>query len=228
MNNTTEVRSSGAPAPLRGRKLDIKLEVLVIPVSDVDRAKEFYARLGWRLDADRSGDGFRLVQFTPPGSACSVQFGTGLISSAPGSAQGMVLVVPDVEEAHDELASLGVNVSEVYHCATAFVCRFRDGEGVFERVDGTAPNRATYGSFASFNDPDGNGWTFQEITARLPGRTEQGATSFASTSDLAGALRRAEAAHGRHEARTGEADPGWPDWYANYIVREQAGEELPS
>jgi catechol 2,3-dioxygenase-like lactoylglutathione lyase family enzyme len=203
------------------------LEVLVIPVSDVDRAKDFYSRLGWRLDADRVGDGFRLIQFTPPGSECSVQFGTNLTQAVPGSARGMLLVVSDVQAAHDDLISRGVEVSEVFHCATDGVCRFRDGDGAFERVGGPAPDHASYGSFASFSDTDGNGWLFQEVTARLPGRVHPAETSFSSARDLAGALRRAAAAHGEHEKRIGQADANWPDWYAEYMVAEQAGTELP-
>jgi catechol 2,3-dioxygenase-like lactoylglutathione lyase family enzyme len=225
--NTTEVGTGDAGGSASVTKRDMKLEVIVIPVSDVDRAKDFYARLGWRLDADRSGDGFRLVQFTPPGSGCSIQFGTNLTTVAPGSARGMVLVVSDLDAAHAELTSLGVKVTDVYHCATGSVCRFHAGDGAFERVSGTAPGRATYSSFLSFTDPDGNEWVFQEVTQRLPGRLDPGITSYASTSDLASALRRASAAHGQHEARIGAADPNWPDWYADYMVKEQSGEELP-
>jgi catechol 2,3-dioxygenase-like lactoylglutathione lyase family enzyme len=224
---TIESRSDGN-GTADGRA-DTKLEVLVIPVSDVDRAKEFYGRLGWRLDADRAGDGFRLVQFTPPGSACSVQFGTSLTPAEPGSAQAMLLVVADIGAVREEMAGHGVEVSEVFHCATGSVCRFQDGQGVFERVGGPAPDHASYGSFAAFSDPDGNGWLLQEVTTRLPGRIDTAAgTAFASTADLAAAMRRAEAAHGEHERRTGVADPDWPDWYAAYMAAEQAGTELPT
>jgi len=203
---------------------NMKLEVVVIPVSDVDRAKEFYESLGWRLDADvAAGDEFRLVQVTPPGSGCSVQFGTNLTPAAPGSAQSLYLIVPDVEGARDELAARGVDVSEVFHEGTRGA-RFHDSG----RVAGPSPDRSSYGSFASFSDPDGNGWLFQEVTTRLPGRIDAAATAFASAGDLAQALRRAEAAHGEHEKRTGQADANWPDWYAEYMVREQAGDDLPS
>ena len=149
--------------------MDVKLEVVVIPVSDVDRARDFYARLGWRLDADVVDDPFRLVQMTPPGSSCSVQFGTGLIAASPGTAQALYLVVGDIDAAREELLGLGVDVSPVFHCATGFACRFEgaDAEG---RVAGRGPERRSYASFASFSDPDGNGWLLQEITTRLPGR----------------------------------------------------------
>ncbi|HEY6478657.1 MAG TPA: VOC family protein [Streptosporangiaceae bacterium] len=206
----------------------MKLEVLVIPVSDADRAKDFYQRLGWRLDADVAADDFRLIQFTPPDSACSVQFGVSLTPAAPGSAQDSLLVVPDVRATRDDLAGRGVEISEVFHCATGAACRFRDGEGAFERVAGPAPDHGSYGSYASFSDPDGNGWILQEVTARLPGRVDAAATEFASAAELASAMRRAEAAHGEHEKRTGAADPDWPDWYAAYMVAEQAGTELPT
>jgi catechol 2,3-dioxygenase-like lactoylglutathione lyase family enzyme len=204
----------------------MKLEVVVIPVSDVDRAKEFYGRLGWRLDADvTAGDDFRLIQFTPLGSGCSVQFGTNVTPAAPGSAQGLYLIVSDIEAARDELFPGGVEVSEMFHEGMPGA-RFQHATN--GRVSGPAPDRGSYRSFASFSDPDGNGWLFQEVTTRLPGRIESAATSFASANDLASALRRAAAAHGEHEKRTGEADPDWPDWYAEYMVAEQAGEELPS
>jgi catechol 2,3-dioxygenase-like lactoylglutathione lyase family enzyme len=205
--------------------MDMKLEVVVVPVADVDRAKIFYTALGWRLDADIATDEtFRVVQMTPPGSSASVIFGTSVTSQEPGSAQGLHLIVNDIEAAHDELKRLGADPSEVFH----------DAGGIFHhagtdaRVLGPDSHRASYGSFLSFGDPDGNGWVLQEITARLPGRVDPAVTTFASTTDLAGALRRAAAAHGEHEARTGAADPDWPDWYADHMVREQAGAELPS
>jgi catechol 2,3-dioxygenase-like lactoylglutathione lyase family enzyme len=207
--------------------MDMKFEVVVIPVSDVDRAKEFYGGLGWRLDADRGGEEFRLIQFTPPGSGCSVQLGTNLTSAEPGSAQGLLLIVSDIQAAHDDLVRRGVEVSEVFHCATGTACRFRDGDGVFQRVTGPAPDHTSYYSFAAFSDPDGNGWLLQEVTTRLPGRVDAAATSFASSGDLAAAMRRASAAHGEHEKRIGAADPDWPDWYAAYMVAEQAGTTLP-
>ena len=226
--STTEDRSSDASGTANAWSVETKLEVIVLPVSDVDRAKEFYERLGWRLDADRAGEDFRLIQFTPPGSGCSVQFGTNLTSAEPGSAQALLLTVSDVEAAHDELVRRGVEVSEVFHCAVGTACRFRDGEGVFQRVTGPVPDHTSYSSFASFSDPDGNGWLFQEVTARLPGRVDPAATSFSSASDLASAMVRAALAHGEHEKRIGQADPDWPHWYARYMVAEQAGTELPT
>jgi predicted enzyme related to lactoylglutathione lyase len=207
--------------------MDMKFEVAVIPVSDVDRAKEFYGTLGWRLDADFSFDnGFRVVQFTPPGSGCSVQFGTNTTSAAPGSARGLYLIVSDVAAARDELAGRGADVNEVFHAGTPGA-QFQP-DGTSGRVSGPAPDHASYGSFATFSDPDGNGWLLQEITRRLPGRVDAADTAFASAADLAGALRRAEAAHGEHERRTGQRDANWPDWYAEYMVAERAGTELPT
>jgi catechol 2,3-dioxygenase-like lactoylglutathione lyase family enzyme len=205
--------------------LDMKFEVVVIPVSDVDRAKEFYGRLGWRLDADfRFDNGFHVVQFTPPGSACSIQFGTNITPAAPGSAQNLYLVVSDIEATRKELLARGVRVSELFHPGTP-EAQFRPD--VSSRITGPAPDHATYRSFATFSDPDGNGWLLQEVTTRLPGRIDPAATSFGSVGDLASALRRAETAHGEHEKRTGKRDENWPDWYAAYMVAEQAGEELP-
>jgi catechol 2,3-dioxygenase-like lactoylglutathione lyase family enzyme len=207
-------------------RVDMKFEAVVIPVSDVDRAKEFYARLGWRLDADfRFDNGFRVVQFTPPGSGCSVQFGTNITRAVPGSAQGLYLIVSDIEAARNDLIAHAVEVSNVFHAGTPGA-QFQP-DGTPGRVGGPSPDHATYGSFATFSDPDGNGWLLQEITTRLPGRIDTGETTFASVADLASALRRVEAAHGDHEKRTGAADPNWPDWYAAYIVAEQAGTELP-
>ena len=205
--------------------VDLKLEVVVIPVTDVDRAKNFYAGLGWRLDADFPFDnGFRVVQFTPPGAPCSVQFGSNITTAAPGSAQGMYLVVSDIQAAVDELEARGAKPSEVFHPGAAGAQFRQDGGG---RVSGRADDGASYGSFATFSDPDGNGWLVQEITTRLPGRIDHGATAFGSATDLAGAFRRAEAAHGEHEKRTGQRDANWPDWYAAYMVAEQTGAELP-
>jgi len=204
--------------------MDMKLEVVVLPVADIDRAKRFYEQLGWRLDADIArGAAFRIVQLTPPGSAASIQFGVGLTTLAPGALQSLYLVVSDIEAARAELAGRGVDISEVFH----------DAGGVFHhagteaRVPGPAPERGSYGSFASFSDPDGNGWILQEVTARLPGRVA-GETTYGSASDLSQALQRAALAHGEHEKRTGEHDEQWPDWYAEYMVRERAGEELPT
>jgi catechol 2,3-dioxygenase-like lactoylglutathione lyase family enzyme len=219
--STNVVRSNDAT----GARVDMKFEAVVIPVSDVDRAKQFYQKLGWRLDADFPFDnGFRIVQFTPSGSECSVQFGTKITPSAPGSAHGLYLIVSDIETARDELVASGVKVSEVFHAGTPGA-QFQP-DGASGRVGGPAPNNARYSSFVTFSDPDGNGWLVQEVTSRLPGRVT-GETKYASAGDLSQALRRGEAAHGQHEARTGKADPNWPDWYADYMVREQAGEELP-
>jgi catechol 2,3-dioxygenase-like lactoylglutathione lyase family enzyme len=221
--STTATRSKDTITGARVGKSDMKLEVVIIPVADVERAKKFYGGLGWRLDADFAFDnGFRVLQLTPPGSACSVQFGTKVTSAAPGSAQGLYLIVSDVEAARAELAARGVEVSEVFHAGTPGAQFGKDG-----RVSGPAPDHATYGSFATFSDPDGNGWLLQEVTARLPGRIDA-ETAFASPADLASALRRAEAAHGEHEKRTGQRDADWPQWYAAYMVAEQAGTELPT
>jgi len=206
-------------SPQMRKTVDMKLEVVVIPVSDVDRAKRFYAGLGWRLDADFGvGDEFRVVQFTPPGSPASFHFGTGVTSAAPGSARGLYLVVSDIEAARAELVDRGVDVSEVFH---------RAGPGKPPQ-SGPDPERRSYSSFATFSDPDGNGWLLQEITVRLPGRVDADQATFTSSADLAKALRRAAAAHGEHEKRTGQRDENWPDWYAEHMVREQTGEKLPS
>ena len=207
--------------------MDMKLEAVVVPVADVARAKDFYQRLGWRLDADFPFEnGFRVVQFTPPGSGCSIQFGTNITSAAPGSAKGLYLIVSDIDAARDELAALGVKASEVFHAGTPGAQFQPDGAG--GRVSGPAPDHDSYGSFATFSDPDGNGWLLQEVIARLPGRIDPAATSFGSTSDLASAMRRASIAHGEHEKRFGAADANWPDWYARYMAAEQAGTELPT
>jgi catechol 2,3-dioxygenase-like lactoylglutathione lyase family enzyme len=207
--------------------VDTKLEIVVIPVSDVDRAKRFYGGLGWRLDADFGGGDWRIVQFTPPGSAASVSFGTNVTGAEPGSAQGLYLIVPDIEGACANLLARGVK-SEVFHWGGG-AHTGSDQPYILGRVRiaGLDPARASYRSFASFSDPDGNRWILQEVTTRLPGRV-QGDTAFASSTELAATLRRAAAAHGEHEKRIGQNDPNWPDWYADYIVREQAGQELPS
>jgi len=223
----TQLRSSDPSGALAVGNVAMNLEVVVIPVSDVGRAKTFYLGLGWRLDADVTAEGSRLVQVTPPGSGCSVQFGEHLTEVPPGSAQNLYLVVSDIEAARDELARGGVAASEVFHCASGFRCRFRDA-GTDDRVSGRAPDDTSYGSFVSFDDPDGNGWLIQEVTTRLAGRVNPELTSFSSASELAGALRRAAAAHGEHERRIGKADADWPGWYADYMVREQAGAELPT
>jgi catechol 2,3-dioxygenase-like lactoylglutathione lyase family enzyme len=222
--STTEDRSSEASGV---ENVDMKLEVVVIPVSNVDRAKEFYGGLGWRLDADFPFDnGFRVVQFTPPASEASVQFGTKITPAAPGSAQGLYLIVSDIEAARDELVAHGVGVSEVFHAGTPGAQFQTDGTN--GRVSGPEPGHTSYSSFVSFSDPDGNGWLLQEVTTRLPGRVDTAATTFGSARDLASAMRRAAAAHGEHEKRIGEADANWPHWYADFMVAEQAGEELPS
>jgi catechol 2,3-dioxygenase-like lactoylglutathione lyase family enzyme len=225
--STTEAHTASPDASVAN--VDMKLEVDVIPVSDVDRAKEFYERLGWRLDDDAAPlDGLRIVQFTPPGSATSVDFGQGLTTAAPGSAlAGMT--VSDIEAAHDELVSRGIDASDVWH-GPPFPPEARQ--------PGVDPERTSYGSFFSFNDPDGNLWLVQEVTSRLPGRVDGAGTAFASTADLEGALRRAEAAHGEHQQRTGHRlkaalaervqDEEWAAWYASYMVAEQAGTDLPA
>jgi len=206
--------------------IDLKIEAVVIPVGDVDRAKEFYAGLGWRLDADFAFDnGFRVVQFTPPGSPCSVQFGDAVTSAPPGSASGLYLVVTDIEAARVQLAGRGVAVSETFHPASPGAQFRADGT---QRAAGRADGSASYGSFATFRDPDGNGWLLQEITTRLPGRVDPGPTAYASTDDLRQALIRAAAAHGEHEKRTGRADEDWPEWYARFLVAEATGAELPT
>jgi catechol 2,3-dioxygenase-like lactoylglutathione lyase family enzyme len=221
--SSAEIRESRSTSGPSAGNVDMKLEVVVIPVSDVDRSKEFYTGLGWRLDADfADGNGFRIVQLTPPGSPCSIQLGTKITSVAPGSAKHLYLVVPDIGAARTELVARGVEVGEVFHERSLGDRFHTDG-----RISGPAPDRATYGSFATFSDPDGNGWLLQEITNRLPGRVDPTATTFASVGDLASALRRAAAAHGEHEKRTGEADANWPDWYASYMVAEAGGKELP-
>ena len=219
--STTAVPSADANTNASVGKVAMKLEVVSIPVSDVERAKQFYSKLGWRLDADFTVGESKAVQFTPPGSPSSIHFGSHISPVTPGSAQGLLLIVSDIQAAREELVARGVQVSEVYHYAG------------FNRVDptqrlsGPAPERQSYGSWVSFNDPDGNGWLVQEITTRQPGRVE-GDTTYSSAPDLAAALRRAGAAHGEHEKRNGgEYDTNWPDWYAEYLVREQSGEELP-
>ena len=192
--------------------VDMKLEVVIIPVSDVERAKEFYQRLGWRLDATPPG----VVQVTPPGSGCSVQFGGNRTTAAPGSAQGLWLIVSDLQAALDKMAIAGIKVNEVYHLG---------GSG---KSSGLDPERNSYRSFATFQDPDGNRWLLQEITARLPGRIDSSATSFSSATDLESALVRAAKAHGEHEKRTGgQRDENWPKWYSEYMVAEQSGAKLP-
>ncbi|MDR6759451.1 catechol 2,3-dioxygenase-like lactoylglutathione lyase family enzyme [Mycoplana sp. BE70] len=206
---------TAAPSIDRAPTVDLKLEVVVIPVSDVDRAKRFYGGLGWRLDADFAvGDGFRVVQFTPPGSPSSIHFGKGITSAAPGTASGAFLVVSDIEAARAELIDRGAEVSEISH---------REGPGQ-PPISGRDPQRRSYRSYATFSDPDGNGWLLQEVTERLPGRVDAGATTFTSAADLAGALRRTEAAHGAFEKELGHRDEDWPTWYAAYMFQEQTGQ----
>jgi catechol 2,3-dioxygenase-like lactoylglutathione lyase family enzyme len=219
LTNKSEIQRNGGPG---AATVDLKLEALVIPVSDVDRAKKFYENFGWRLDADFPFDnGFRVVQFTPPGSQCSVQFGTKITSATPGSASGLYLIVSDIEAARKDLVIRGANVSEVFHAETPGA-QFQP-DGTSGRVNGPAPDHASYRSFATFSDPDGNEWLLQEITTRLPGRIDLAET----VNDLASALRRAEAAHGEHEERIGQRDANWADWYADYMVREKTGKDLP-
>lgn len=230
--STTQVRSENVTGKAVAAKVDMKLEIVVIPVSDVDRAKEFYERLGWRLDADfDNGKDFRVIQFTPPGSGCSVIFGKSVTAAAPGSAQGLYLIVSDIEAAREELLGRGIEISEVFHDAGG-VYAGTDEPYLFGklRARGPDPEHRSYRSFASFHDPDGNGWLFQEITTRLPGRIDSTMTTFASANDLASAFRRAEAAHGEHEKNVlgGQRDENWPEWYAAYMVAEQAGTELPT
>ena len=205
---------------LRPGTIDMKLEAVIIAVADADRSKRFYGGLGWRLDADFVvGDAFRVVQFTPPGSPCSIHFGKGLTSAAPGSAKGLYLVVSDIEAAHAELVARGVDASEVFH---------RAGPGQ-PPISGRDPEGRSYSSYATFSDPDGNSFILQEITQRLPGRVDASDTIFTSAAELASALRRAAAAHGEHEKRTGgQHDVNWPDWYAEHMVAEQAGTPLPT
>jgi catechol 2,3-dioxygenase-like lactoylglutathione lyase family enzyme len=204
----------------------MKLENQIIAVSDVDRAKAFYEQLGWRLDDDVAPlEGLRIVQFTPPGSAASVTFGQGIATAAPGSAEGG-LVVSDIEAAHADLVARGVDVSDIWH-GPPFP--------VEARQPGIDPERTSYGSFCSFTDPDGNLWIVQEVTTRHPGRIDPSQTTFTSSEDLQNALWRAEAAHDEHHKRAGRShllhrssqDENWPAWYADYVVAEQAGTDLP-
>jgi catechol 2,3-dioxygenase-like lactoylglutathione lyase family enzyme len=228
--STKPVPTKDTSSDAKAGTVDMKFEIVVLPVSEVERAKEFYAKLGWRLDADYAHENdFRVIQFTPPGSDCSVIFGKNVTAAAPGSSQGLYLIVSDIEAVRAELLRRGVEVSEVFHNEGAYAGT--DEPYLFGRVRLSGPDaeHRSYRSFASFKDPDGNGWLFQELTTRLPGRIDSAATTFASANDLASAMRRAAKAHGEHEARTGgQRDENWPDWYAKYMVAEQAGTELPT
>jgi catechol 2,3-dioxygenase-like lactoylglutathione lyase family enzyme len=212
--SATEARTQDSTRDVSDRTVDMKLEVVVIPVSDIDRATKFYKGLGWRQDVTPPGSG--VVQLTPPGSGCSVQFGANRTTAAPGSAQGLWLIVSDIQAALDKLAAAGVKADEVYHF------------GATGKASGVDPQHSSYRSFASFHDPDGNRWLIQEITTRLPGRIDSATTNYANAPDLANAMRRASVAHGEHEKRIGAADPNWPDWYASYMVAEQSGAKLPT
>ena len=199
-------------------RVELKLEVEIVPVSDVDRAKKFYQTLGWRLDLDDiAGDDFRVVQLTPPGSACSIVFGKGVTAEAPGSLRGG-LIVSDIEAARKELVARGIDASEVFHGSPFSPAG---------RISGPDPERQSYGSYVSFEDPDGNVWILQEVTVRAPGRIDPATMTFTSATDLASAMRRAAAAHSGHEKRNGQHDANWPDWYAAYRAAEQAGTKLP-
>jgi catechol 2,3-dioxygenase-like lactoylglutathione lyase family enzyme len=200
----------------------MKFEVSIIPVADVDRAKDFYSRLGWRLDDDIvNGNDFRVVQFTPPGSGSSISFGKGVTTAAPGSFRGG-LIVSDISAAHNALVARGINASEVFHGSPFSPAG---------RIGGPDPERRSYSSYVAFEDPDGNAWIVQEVTRRAPGRIDGAKTAFASASDLAGAMHRAEVAFGEHEKSSGQhnyqRNAKWPEWYASYMVAEQAGTELP-
>lgn len=219
MNNEKSAGKTGALTAVA-----MKLEVVFLGVSDIDRVKAFYESLGWRLDADFVSGVFYAIQVTPHGSDASIIFGKGIPSPKPGSAKSLVLAVGDINAAHADLIARGVNASEVFHYAGGPF----NITGEHPRVSGRDPEGRSYYSFVSFEDPDGNGWLLQEITTRLPGRIERAATTFGSASDLASAFRRTEAAHGEHEKRTGgQRDTNWPDWYAEYMVAEQAGTPLP-
>lgn len=223
---TTELHGSETSGDANAGMVDMKLEVVIVPVTDVDRAKTFYRSLGWRLDGDFAFEnGFRVVQLTPPGSGCSVQFGSHMTAAAPGGSPDRYLVVSDIEAAHAELVALGVEVSEVFHPVSPGAQFQQDpADG---NAPGVSPENRSYGSFMSFRDPDKNRWLVQEVTTRLPGRVDSSTTTYSSAADLASAMRRASAAHGEHEKRMGGPDANWPDWYASYMVAEQAGAEAP-
>jgi catechol 2,3-dioxygenase-like lactoylglutathione lyase family enzyme len=203
-------------------RMDMKFEVSIVPVSDVDRAKAFYTKLGWRLDDDiANGNDFRVVQLTPPGSASSISFGKGVTPAAPGSFRGGLIVV-DIEAAYKQFLASGIKATEVFHGSPFSPAG---------RIGGPDPERKSYSSYVAFEDPDGNAWIVQEVTRRAPGRIDPAKTTFASANDLAGAMRRAEAAFGEHEKSNGQPkeqpNAKWPDWYASYMAAEQAGTDLP-
>ncbi len=218
---STQTITTNADRNEQNATVDMKLEVVVLPVSDAERSKDFYESLGWRLDADFVfSETSRILQFTPPGSDASIIFGTGVTSATPGSLSGLLLAVSDIDAAHADLVARGVDVSEVFHGVDSVF-------GSAERQAGADPDHGAYQSFVSFSDPDGNGWLLQEVRTRLPGRVT--GAGFKDVDDLAEALQRAAEAHGEHEARNGgEYDHEWPDWYAAYMVAEQAGTELPA
>jgi len=212
---STAVTSSHVERGASAETVAMKFEVVVIPVADVDRSKEFYTKLGWRLDADFPyNNGFRIVQFTPPGSGCSLQFGAKITSAPPGSARGLYLIVSDVAAARKDLVARGIEVSEMFHAGTPGAQFQIEGSG---RICGPAPDHATYNSFATFRDPDGNGWLFQEITTRLPGRG-LGSLDVATLTEL---LQEAEKHHGEYEPTAPKHH--WADWYAAYMVAREEG-----
>ena len=211
----TEQINGAAASPESITTLDQKIEVTIFAVTDVDRAEEFYLKLRWRLDADFDFPSFRVVQVTPHGSSCSLQFGRNLTSAPPGSGKGYIIVSDHIVAARTAMIASGVHVGEFFHL------------GENGPAPGLDPQRLTYRSRAEFKDPEGNTWILQEITSRLPGRVDPGPTSFTSATDLENALKRAALAHGQHEARIGQRDENWPVWYAEYMVSEQAGTELP-
>jgi catechol 2,3-dioxygenase-like lactoylglutathione lyase family enzyme len=222
-NLTQEMQANEVGSGPLTAKVDLKFEVVVIPVSDVDRAKEFYASLGWRFDIDSGiSSDYRLVQFTPPGSSCSIIFGKNVTRAAPGSVQGLYLIVSNIEAAIQELVRLGIEISGPFHGDTG-IYDGSDEPFLFgrRRVSGPDPDHGSYRSYASFHDPDGNGWLLQEVTTRLPGHMDPTSTNFASVNDLAAALRRATAAHGQREV-----DKDCSYWCAKYMVAEQSGEKL--
>jgi catechol 2,3-dioxygenase-like lactoylglutathione lyase family enzyme len=218
MATVSEISKSEPTTNTNAGPAEMKLEVVIIPVSDVDRAKEFYTKLGWRLDGDFvAGEDWRGVQFTPPGSACSVIFGKNVTTATPGSAQGLYLAVSDIESARKDLLTRGIGVSELFHGGN--VHTGSDEPYLFGRLrsSGPEPAHASYSSFASFRDPDGNGWLLQEITARLPGR---GVSNF-DVATMTELLRETEEHHGKYEPTAPKHH--WSAWYAAYMVARQNG-----